>query len=112
MIYYFYFWLFVKFIGNFWNVINCYSIIVIYGKLWIICELKVGFFIILVYICLFCMMNYLNKEEIFFEMFSVVNIICVVYLLYRLNMFVCVNMWWEIMNNLYLMYLSYIYVWF
>lgn len=38
------------------------------------------------------MMNYLNKEEIVFEMFSVVNIICVVYVLNRLNMFVCVNM--------------------
>lgn len=63
-----------------------------YGKLCIICELKVGFFFILVYICLFCMMNYLNKEEIVFEMFSVVNIICVVYVLNRLNMFVCVNM--------------------
>lgn len=38
------------------------------------------------------MMNYLNKEEIVFEMFSVVNIICVVYVLNKLNMFVCVNM--------------------
>lgn len=44
-----------------------------YGKLCIICELKVGFFFILVYICLFCMMNYLNKEEIVFEMFVCVN---------------------------------------
>lgn len=111
MTYYLHFWLLVKLTGNLWNATNRYSTIVTHGKLCTIRELKAGFSIILAYIRLPRMMNHSNKEEISSEMFSVANTTCAAYVSNRLNMFVCVNMCWEITNNSHLMHLSYTYVW-
>lgn len=105
MTYYLHFWLLVKLAGNLWNATNRYSTIVTHGKLCTIRELKAGFSFILAYIRLPRMMNHSNKEEIASEMFSVANTTCAAYVSNRLNMFVCVNMCWEITNNSHLMHM-------